>query len=127
LFFAEWVNEIWDEIFFFGAFFEDFFFVFDDNFIVGDFDNFFAGDGEFWVEEGFDGGALNDDLLNYEVVIGESVRKNFTEFGTLFGFDFEADGIKSEGENFADFDYIVFAYEILVAIDDEADIGVFAN
>ena len=127
MFFTERVNEIGDKILFFGAFFEDFFFVPYNDFVVGDFDDFFAGDSKLWVEEGFDGGTLDDDLLNYEVVICEGVGKDFTEFGTFFGFDFQADGIEPEAEGFADFDYVVFAYEILVAIDDEADIGVFAN
>ena len=127
MFFAERIDEVGDEIFVFGAIFEDFFFVSYDDFLVGDFDDFFAGDGKFWVEEGFDSGAFDDDLLNYEVIIGESVRKDFAKFGAFFGFDFEADRVKPESKNFADFDYVVFAYEVFVAINNEADIGVFAN
>ena len=40
--FAEGIDEIWDKIFLFGAGFNFLFFVFNDNFIVGNFDNFGA-------------------------------------------------------------------------------------
>ena len=50
LFFAEWIDEIGDEIFFFGLFLEDFFFIFNDDFVIGNFDDFFAVNGEFWVD-----------------------------------------------------------------------------
>lgn len=65
---AKWVDEIRDEIFFFGAFLENFFLVFDDDFIVGDFDNFFTGDGELRVEERFECWALDDDLLDDKAI-----------------------------------------------------------
>ena len=52
----------------FGAFLEGFFFVFDDDFVIGDFDDFVSGDGEFGVNDGFDRGAFDDDLLDGEVV-----------------------------------------------------------
>ncbi len=65
---AEGVDEIWDEILFFGATFEDFFFVFDDDFVVCDFDDFSTRDGELGVDEGFKWGALNDDLLDSEII-----------------------------------------------------------
>ena len=37
---AKWIDEIGNEIFVLGSLFEDFGFVFDDDFVVGDFDYF---------------------------------------------------------------------------------------
>lgn len=65
--FAERVDEIRDKIFGGGFLFEGFFFVFDDNFIIGDFGDFLARDGEFGIYETFNGGALDDDLLGNEI------------------------------------------------------------
>ena len=62
------IDEVGNEIFFFGFFLEDFFFVFDDDFIVGDFDDFPAVDGEFGVDKTFDSRAFDDKLLNDEIV-----------------------------------------------------------
>ena len=70
---TERIDEIRDEIFFFGFFLEDFFFVFDDDFVVGDFDDFSAVDGEFGVDKTFDGGALDDELLNGEIVWSDGI------------------------------------------------------
>ena len=39
---AEGVNEVGNEVFFGGFLFESFFFVFDDDFVVGDFDDCFS-------------------------------------------------------------------------------------
>lgn len=61
---AERIDEVWNEVFFGGAGFEDFFFVFDDYFIIGDFDDFFARDEKFGVHNTFDDGAFDDDLLD---------------------------------------------------------------
>lgn len=65
---AEGVDEIWNEILFFGATFEDLFFVFDDDFVVCDFDNFSTRDGELGVDESLKWGAFNDDLLDSEII-----------------------------------------------------------
>ena len=65
---AEGVDEIWDEILFFGATFEDFLFVFNDDFVVCDFDDFSTRDGELGIDEGFKRGALNDDLFNGKII-----------------------------------------------------------
>ena len=51
--FTERIDEIGDKILFFGAGFDGFFFVFDDNFIIGDFDDFATRDGEFGIQEAF--------------------------------------------------------------------------
>lgn len=48
---TERVDEIRDEIFFFGAGADGLLFVFHDDFIVSKLDNLGAGDGEFWVKE----------------------------------------------------------------------------
>ena len=85
---TKWIDEIWDEIFLFGALFEDFFLVFDDDFIVGNFDNFFARDGKLWVEERFECWALDDDLLDNKAIRVYGKARNLTEFGVLFGFNF---------------------------------------
>ena len=60
---AERIDEIRDEIFFASAGFEDFFLVFYDNLVVGDFNDFFARDDEFGVDEAFDERTFHDDLL----------------------------------------------------------------
>lgn len=65
---AEGVDEIWDKILFFGATFEDFLFVFNDDFVVCDFDNFSIRDGELGVDEGFKRWALNDDLFDSKII-----------------------------------------------------------
>ena len=74
---SERIDEIWDKIFFCGALSYYFFFVSYDDFVVGNFDNFGAGYGEFGVKETFDGGALDDDLLDTEIVLGDSEIGNF--------------------------------------------------
>ena len=51
---AKWINEVGDEIFFFGASLDDFFFVFYYNLVVGDFGDFMAGNGEGGVNETLD-------------------------------------------------------------------------
>ncbi len=75
--FAEGIDKIRYEVFFHGTFSYDFFFVFDDDFVVGDFDNFGTGDGELGVKETFDGGALDDDLLDTEIILGDGEIGNF--------------------------------------------------
>ena len=62
----------------FGARFEDFFFVFDDDLIVGDFNDFLARDSEFGIDYGFQDGALDNDLLNDEIFGSKSVVGDFT-------------------------------------------------
>ena len=65
---AEGIDKIRDKVFFAGTGFEDFFLVFDNDFVIGDFDYFFAGDDEFGVEKAFDERAPHDDLLQKEIV-----------------------------------------------------------
>ena len=87
---TEGINEIGNKIFFGSARFEDFLFVFDDDFVVGDFDDLLTGDEKFGVDETFDNGALNDDLLD-EIIVGiDGKIGDLTEFGTFFGFNFES-------------------------------------
>ena len=125
--FAERIDKIGDKIFFFGTGFQDFFLVFYNDFIVGDFDDFFARDGELGVQKSFDGGAFDDDLLDGEVVVGYGVVRNFAKFGAFFGVDFEIDEIELEGEDFANLNDIVWADEVVDAVDNYAQIGVFAD
>ena len=44
--FTERIHKIGDKILFFGAGFDDFFLVFDDDFVIGDFYDFAAWNGE---------------------------------------------------------------------------------
>ena len=92
----ERIDEIGDEIFFFGAGFDDFFFVFDDDFVVGNFDNLSFGDGELGVDEALDNGALDDDLLDVKIVRIDGKIDDFAEFTMFLGFYFEADRVKIE-------------------------------
>lgn len=69
--FAKRIDEIWDEIFFRGAGFDGFFFVFYDNLVIGDFDYLGAGNDEFGVGEALHEWALDYDLLDYEIIGGE--------------------------------------------------------
>lgn len=124
---AEGVDEIGDEIFFFGAAFEDFLFVFDDNFVVGDFDDFFAGDGEFGVREALNEWAFDDDLLDLKIVSIDGEIYKLTEFGTLSGLDFEGEGIEIKLEDLFDMNDVVRTDELINVVDDHAIIGVFAN
>ena len=91
LFLAERINKVWNEIFFFGASFDDFFLVFYDDFVVGNFNDFFAGDGKFGINEGFDSWAFDNELLNNIIFGSESEIFDFAEFASFLGFDFEAD------------------------------------
>ncbi len=70
MFFTKGINKIGNKIFFGGASLEDFLFVFDDNFIVSDFDDFFTRDGEFGIGERFEGGAFDNNLLNDKIISG---------------------------------------------------------
>lgn len=64
---TEGVDEVGHEVLFAGAGLDNFFFVFDDNFVIGDFDDFAAMDSELRIDKRFDGGTFDDDLLNYEI------------------------------------------------------------
>ena len=48
---AERIDKVGDEVLFAGAGLDDFFFVFDDNFVIGDFDNFAAVNGELGIDK----------------------------------------------------------------------------
>ena len=93
---AEGVDEIWNEIFFGGTGLEDFFFVFDDDFVIGDFDDFFARDDEFGIHDAFHDGTFDDDLLDQEAIGIDSVVDDLTEFGTFLGLNFEREEIEIE-------------------------------
>ena len=124
---AEGVDEIGDEIFCFGAAFEDFFFVFDDNFVVGDFDDFFAGDGEFGVREALNEWAFDDDLLDVKIVSINGEIYKLTEFRALSGLDFEGEGIEIKLEDLFDMNDVVRTDEFINVVDDHAVIGIFAD
>ena len=93
---AEGVDEIGDKIFFFGTGFQSFLFVFDDDFVIGDFDDFAARNGKLRVEEALEGRAFNDDLLDEKVVGIDGEIGDGAEFGTLFGLDFKGEEVAIE-------------------------------
>lgn len=49
------------------------------------------------------------------------------ELGAFLGFNFEIEEIEIEFEDFGDFDDVVVGDELVNIIDDDAEIGVFAN
>ena len=85
---AEGIDKIGDEIFVLGAAFEDIFFVLDDNFVIGDFDDLFPGDGELRIKQTLNGGATDDNLLDEEIIRSDSEINNLTELGAFLGLDF---------------------------------------
>ena len=93
---AEGIDEIGNEIFLGSAGFKSFFFVFDDDFVVGDFDDFFAGNEEFGVDEAFEDGAFDYDLLNKETVGVDGEVDDLADFGVLSGFHFEGEEVEIE-------------------------------
>ena len=114
----KWIDKIRDEIFFQGTLFDDFFFVSDDDFVIGDFDDFGARDGELGVKETFDGGAFDDNLLDGEVVVGDGKVDDFAELGAFFGLNFEAEEAEIELDNFGDFDDVVIRDKLIGRIYD---------
>jgi len=93
---AERVDEVGDEIFLFGAGADGFFFVFYDDFVVGYLDDFAAGDDELGVDEGFEGGAPDDELLDDKILRGDGEIDDFAELGVFFGLDFEGEKVEVE-------------------------------
>ena len=125
--FAERIDEVGDEIFFVGASFDDFFFVSDDDFGIGDFDDFATVNGEFGVDETFDDGTFDDDLLDGKIVGSEGEVDNFSELGTFFGLDLEADEIEIESENIFNFDDVFGPDELVGVVDNHAGLRIFAD
>ena len=125
--FAERIDEVRDKIFFFGTSFEDFFLIFNNNFVVGNFDDFAAVDDEFGVDEAFDDGAFDDDLLDGEIFGSEGEIDDFAEFGAFLGFDFETDKVEVESKDVFDFDDVFGADEFVGVVDDHAKVGIFAD
>ena len=65
---SKWIDKVRDKIFVGGASFENFFFIFKNDFVVGDFNDFAAMNSEFGIHEAFDGGAFDNDLLDGEIL-----------------------------------------------------------
>lgn len=76
--FSKRVDEIWYEIFFHDALSDFLLFIFYDDFVVGNFDNFDARDGELGVKETFESRALDDNLLNAEIVVCDGIIDNMS-------------------------------------------------
>ncbi len=92
--FAEWINKVRDEVFFGGSFFDNIFFVFNDELMVGDFNYFFSGDGELGISEAFNKWALNYNLQNLKIITRGIIANSATKMGAFFGFNFEANRVK---------------------------------
>lgn len=118
--FAERIDEIGDEIFFFGASFEDFLFVFDDDFVVGDFDDFLTRNDELGVDDALDDGTFDDDLSDEEVVGINGKVNDLAEFGAFFGLDFEGEEVEIEIQNLFDLDDFGWGDELVDVVDDDA-------
>ncbi len=66
-------------------------------------------------------------MLDYEIVARESVINNFAELGAFFGFDFEVDEVKVESKYLANLDDVVWAGELVGAVDNYAHSGIFTD
>ncbi len=124
---AEWVDEVWDKIFFFGAGANGLLFVSYNDLVIGDFDNFGARNNELWIEEAFQRRALDENLLNGEVVVGHGVIDDFAKTGAFLGLDLEAWQGEIKRDDFANRDDVVFCDQLVTRIDDDAEIGIFAD
>ena len=80
---AERIDEIWNKIFFHGTFTNGLFFVFDDNLRIGDLNDFTARNSELGINEALYHGSFDDDLLNHEIIIGDSKTGDTTEIGVF--------------------------------------------
>lgn len=94
--FSERIDEIWDEIFFFGTFFKGFLFILNDDLVVGNFDNLFARDDEIGVNKGFHGRAFDDDLLDDEILCRNRVIDDSAKLVVFLGFYFETYEVEIE-------------------------------
>ena len=78
-----------------GSFFlDDFFFVFYNYLVIGDFDDFLSRDGELRVGEAFDEGAPDDDLLDSKILACDGEVYYLSKMGAFFGFNFEANNVE---------------------------------
>ncbi len=66
-------------------------------------------------------------MLNSEIVRGDSIIDDFTEFGAFFSFDFKADEAKIEFDDFVEFDNVFGANKFVDTIDDHAEARIFAD
>ena len=80
---AERIDEIWNKIFLHGALANGLFFVFDDNLRIGDLNDFTARNSELGINEALYHGSFDDDLLNHEIIIGDSKTGDTTEIGVF--------------------------------------------
>lgn len=124
---AKWIDKVRREVVGGGFFNEGLFFVFDDDFVVVDFDNFVAVDGKFGVHKRFESGAFDDDLVDGEGVAIDDVADDFAEMRAALGFDFEINGVKMEGHDLVDIDDVGAVYEFVFGVDDKAEVAKFAD
>lgn len=125
--FAEGIDEIGDEVFVLGAAFEDVLFVLDDNFVIGDFDDLFPGDGELRIKQTLNGGATDDNLLDEEIIRSDSEINDLTELGAFLGLDFQSDKAEIESEDFLNLDDVILADEFIDVVDNHAEVGILAD
>lgn len=124
---AKRIDEVRDKIFVFGAGADGLFVIFDDDFVVGDLDNFGAGNSELGVHEGFDEWAVDDELLNAEIIICDGKIYDFAKFRAFFGLDFEADQRKIQFHDFIDADDVGRLNKLVRRVNHHAVFRIFAN
>ena len=124
---SERIDEVRDEIFLGGASFDGLGFVFDDDFVIGNFNNFVAGNGEARFGKVPEKGAINNELLDHETVRIECKVVDFAEARTLFGDDFLAGESEVKCESFFYLDNVATGDELVDAVDDHAVARIFAD
>ena len=124
---AEGIDEIRNEVLFRSAFADGFFFVSDDDLCIGDLDDFAARDGELGVDETFNHGALDDDLLNHKIIITDGETDDATEIGVFLCLDAETDEVETEIEDIFNTNDVVGTDKLLGTVDDDAEVGIFAD
>ena len=105
--FTERIDEIRDETFFGSFFFDGFLFVFNDDFVVGDFDDFASRDDELGVDKRLEGGAFDNELFDEKIFGGDGKISDAAELGAFFGFDFEGEKVEVEFEDVGNLDDVV--------------------
>lgn len=124
---TERIDEVRDEIFLGGALFDGAGFIFDDDFVVGDFDDFVTRDGETRFGKGLKEGAIDDELLDHEAIGVESEVVDFAKAGAFFGDDFLAGESEVKRENLFYFDDVATRDEFVDAVNYHTVARIFAD
>lgn len=124
---TEWIDEVGNEIFLTGAGFECFFFILDDDFVVGHFNYFLTRNSKLGIDEAFDEWTFDDDLLNEEIISVDGKIDELAEFGTFLGLYGQGGEIEIKFKNlFKTYD-VLWANELVNAINNHTIIGIFTD